>query len=302
MIIHRKLQILLLVLIIALPAIGARTDSFYSSKEEIVGDSIAQDFGTVKIKGEHKKTRLKITFSIGGPLARETDTHPNLFLDYLISVSFSNGEDTITLPGFFAAYGERSNTSANPLRSFKEDSQAANGGESTPVANIYDVSIGQMTYYVQINNTGIYDFDWRVAINQEDSRSEHTEAWLKIGGVKHFYGVNEEGHKLKPRPYCEGGTELECPNKEEGLVGYLKIYRGMVRNFYWQSCTSDVWHHKIEIEVDQPGIITIYLLGRSFYQSIDRIVLYKNDKISSESAKDMSNVPSEINHSTYKQI
>jgi hypothetical protein len=162
-----------------------------------------------------------------------------------------------------------------------------------------DVSNGKMTYNVKINTPGTYVFDWRVAISRGESRSEHNDTWLKIDGVKHYYGINQEGHKVKPRPYCEEGSEYECPNKEEGLEGYLKIYGGAVKNYVWMANTSDGRRHSIEVVVDKPGMISINIAARSSYQSIDRFILYKKDTISVDDARDLKNEPSKM---TYEKI
>ena len=140
-----------------------------------------------------------------------------------------------------------------------------------------DASHGQMTYNVQINTPGTYVFEWRVAISRGDSRSEHNDTWLKIDGVTHFYGINEEGHKVKPQPYCAESTEYECPNKEEGVDGYFKVYGGEVNNFEWIANTSDGRRHDIQFEIDKPGLITINIAGRSTYQAIDRFILYNKN-------------------------
>lgn len=187
-----------------------------------------------------------------------------------------------------------------PLNKYWEQSNDVEGATGTCAiqwtGNTYfdDVSNGQMTYYVQINTPGTYAFNWRVAIARGDSRSEHNDTWLKIDGVKHYYGINDEGHKVKPHPYCKEGTEFECPNKEEGLEGYMKIYGGAVNDYVWVANTSDGRRHNIEIEVEEPGIISIHIAGRSSYHAIDRFVLYKKDAVSEEKALDISNTPSEI--------
>ncbi|MGC8743198.1 MAG: DUF5060 domain-containing protein [Verrucomicrobiia bacterium] len=65
------------------------------------------------ISGELKQWH-KITLTIDGPFARETDTDPNPFTDYRMSVEFrhSSGSPIYRVPGYFAADGNASNTSA----------------------------------------------------------------------------------------------------------------------------------------------------------------------------------------------
>ena len=53
----------------------------------------------------------KVAITFGGPRASETGS-PNPFLDYRMDVTFTNGSETFTVPGFFAADGDAANTSA----------------------------------------------------------------------------------------------------------------------------------------------------------------------------------------------
>jgi hypothetical protein len=71
--------------------------------------------GTVTVSGE-LKTWHKVTLTIDGPWAKETDNEPNPFTDYRLSVTFTRGIDfdnvSYTVPGYFAADGDASETSA----------------------------------------------------------------------------------------------------------------------------------------------------------------------------------------------
>ena len=68
--------------------------------------------GEVKITGE-KKLWHKITFSLDGPWAHEQDNEPNPFIDYELTATFkSPGGKNSTVPGFFAADGNASESSA----------------------------------------------------------------------------------------------------------------------------------------------------------------------------------------------
>ena len=64
----------------------------------------------LKIKGE-LKTWHKISLEIIGPETGE-QFYPNPFLDYRLQAEFSNGDIKYTVPGFFAADGNASETSA----------------------------------------------------------------------------------------------------------------------------------------------------------------------------------------------
>ncbi len=64
-----------------------------------------------KIQGEFKKWHT-ISLQFDGPQCSETDFSPNPFLDYRLDVTFSNGNKSYTMPGFFAADGNAAETSA----------------------------------------------------------------------------------------------------------------------------------------------------------------------------------------------
>lgn len=64
------------------------------------------------IKGSFKKWQpLKLIFD--GPSCSEGDFSPNPFLDYRLEVTFTNGAHRYTVPGFFAADGNASETGAS---------------------------------------------------------------------------------------------------------------------------------------------------------------------------------------------
>lgn len=69
--------------------------------------------GSVTVSGE-LKTWHKVTLTIDGPWAKETDTEPNPFTDYNFVVTFTHasGEPSYTVPGYFAADGNAGETSA----------------------------------------------------------------------------------------------------------------------------------------------------------------------------------------------
>lgn len=62
------------------------------------------------ISGEQKQWH-RVTLTFHGPHAAEL-SEPNPFRDYRLNVTFTNGEDRLTIPGFFAADGNAAETSA----------------------------------------------------------------------------------------------------------------------------------------------------------------------------------------------
>ena len=70
--------------------------------------------GSVKISGELKQWH-KVTLTLDGPFARESDTDPNPFTDYRMTVTFrhESGSPSYSAPGYFAADGNAANSSAD---------------------------------------------------------------------------------------------------------------------------------------------------------------------------------------------
>ncbi|MEO0475483.1 MAG: DUF5060 domain-containing protein [Planctomycetota bacterium] len=69
--------------------------------------------GSVTVSGE-LKTWHKVTLTINGPWAKETDTDPNPFTDYRLEVTFkhASGGQSYAVPGYFAVDGKAHETSA----------------------------------------------------------------------------------------------------------------------------------------------------------------------------------------------
>ncbi|MHC4593603.1 MAG: DUF5060 domain-containing protein [Planctomycetota bacterium] len=70
--------------------------------------------GSIKISGELKQWH-KVTLTLDGPFARESDTNPNPFTDYRMTVTFrhESGSPSYSVPGYFAADGKAANSSAD---------------------------------------------------------------------------------------------------------------------------------------------------------------------------------------------
>jgi hypothetical protein len=72
--------------------------------------------GQIAVSGELKQWH-KVTLTLDGPLARETDNAPNPFTDYRMTVTFrhESGSPEYMVPGYFAADGDAANSSADAL-------------------------------------------------------------------------------------------------------------------------------------------------------------------------------------------
>ena len=68
----------------------------------------------VEVAGELMQWH-KVTLTVDGPMASETDADPNPFTDYRMTVTFAHesGSPTYEVPGYFAADGNAGETSAD---------------------------------------------------------------------------------------------------------------------------------------------------------------------------------------------
>lgn len=69
----------------------------------------SQSITTPVVEGRLKKWHT-LRFIFDGPQCSETDFNPNPFLDYRLEVTFTNGNKTYKIPGFFAADGRSAET------------------------------------------------------------------------------------------------------------------------------------------------------------------------------------------------
>lgn len=70
--------------------------------------------GSVSVAGEPRQWH-KVTLTLDGPFAKETDRAPNPFTDYRMTVTFvhESGQPRLIVPGYFAADGDAANSSAD---------------------------------------------------------------------------------------------------------------------------------------------------------------------------------------------
>ncbi|MCA9064499.1 MAG: DUF5060 domain-containing protein [Planctomycetaceae bacterium] len=96
----------LVLTLFAVTACGADAEATIRTTTGANGD------GEVTITGDLKLWH-KITVTLSGPFARETDDSPNPFTDHNMTVHWSHPDGSrLTVPGYFAADGDAANTSA----------------------------------------------------------------------------------------------------------------------------------------------------------------------------------------------
>lgn len=73
---------------------------------------VLADSPLVELSGELRQWH-KVTLSLQGPAAKESDTTPNPFTDYRMEVEFTQGGRSVKVPGYFAADGNAAESSAD---------------------------------------------------------------------------------------------------------------------------------------------------------------------------------------------
>ena len=83
------------------------------------------------VSGELKQWH-KVTLTFNGPQATETDTSPNPFTDYRMTVVFTHesGSPRYEVPGYFAADGDAANSSAASGNKWRAQIARAPGGSN----------------------------------------------------------------------------------------------------------------------------------------------------------------------------
>lgn len=142
-----------------------------------------------------------------------------------------------------------------------------------------DTRHGELNYRVKIRNPGIYQFKWYTRVGKGDNNTEHNDTWLKIEGVKDFYGKRPDGHIVRPGGTCTN----DCP-EGTSMNGFFKVYGAYHDSWAWHGSTSDHDPHDIFAWIEKPGIYTITLAARSSYHLIDKMLLFNTGMTSLENA------------------
>lgn len=132
---------------------------------------------------------------------------------------------------------------------------------------------GVITYQVQINNTGTYQFKWRNQVGNGTETTEHNDTWLKIEADS-FYGLQSGTNFVCPKGYNpqENDCTGDVPDGSGGN-GFFKVYSSGANNWSWVANTSDNDAHQIYARFDEPGVYNIIIAARSSSHAIDRMVL-----------------------------
>jgi len=137
---------------------------------------------------------------------------------------------------------------------------------------------GELVFWLEINNPGLYRFDWRNQVGLGTNTTDHNDTWLKIDADA-FFGEKGDGSSVVcPKGFdpssndCVGGE----PNGS-GSEGWFKVFSSGANTWRWSARTSDRDGHLIYARFDRVGFYPIRLSARSSFHVIDRIVLYSEE-------------------------
>jgi len=132
-------------------------------------------------------------------------------------------------------------------------------------------NIGKLSYKVQIDTPGKYNFKWRSIIGKladKDPWAEHNDSWLKFPDAKDSYTLN--GTR---KHYPNGSGKTPNGIAGENGNGFFKVFMNDTKN--WQTIAS-TWDKKgfpIFVEFDKAGEYTIEIAARDSFHTIDELVL-----------------------------
>jgi len=167
----------------------------------------------VSIKGELKKWH-KITFSFTGDELTETGEE-NPFLDYRLNVTFKNKNKTYTIPGFYSADGNASETSSNKGNVWQVRFRPDAVGEWT-----YEVSFRKGKAIAISDNPTIGEgvhFDGlsgHFSVNQSDKKGRDFRAKGRLNYTDTGYLQFEETKEY----FLKGGAD-----SPESFLGYYEF-------------------------------------------------------------------------------
>ena len=145
---------------------------------------------------------------------------------------------------------------------------------------------GVLRFEVDIATTGTYRIQWRSRIGLGNSNTEHNDTWLRLRDASDFYA--QEGDRVV---YPKGSGKT--PNPEgAGADGWFKVYQNQLRQWSWQTRTSDNDPHEIFARFDTTGTFLVEISGRSNGHIVDRFVMY-HSSVPGETARALSQPESE---------
>lgn len=206
-------------------------------QDNLTRDATEPGDGQITVAGERRQWH-KVTLSLSGPLARETDTELNPFLDYAFEVTFQHesGGAAFRVPGHFAADGHAAETGAASGRIWRAHFSPDQTGRWS-----YQVSFRQGTR-AAINGQGVELKPWHglkgsfdIEPSDKTGRDFRAHGRLRYVGKHHLQFAGSQRYFLKAGAdapetllaYADfDGTETRKPAK-----GPLKTWQAHARDW-----------------------------------------------------------------------
>lgn len=160
--------------------------------------------GKVSISGELKQWH-KVTLTLEGPFAGETDDDPNPFLDYRMSVTFTHesGTPEYRVPGYFAADGnaaESSATSGNRWRAHLSPDKAGMWTYEVSFVRGKDAAVQADVTGTVVENCDGKSGRFRVAATDKSGRDFRGKGRLEYVGKRYLRFAGSGEYFLKAGP------------------------------------------------------------------------------------------------------
>jgi len=154
------------------------------------------------VSGELKQWH-KVTLTLDGPQAKETDTEPNPFTDYNLTVTFTHesGAPSYKVPGYFAADGNAGESSAESGTKWRAHLAPDKAGKWT-----YAVSFTRGKHAaLDAGGTAVKPFDglsgsFKIAKTDKKGRDFRAQGRLQYVGEHHLQFAGSKKYFLKAGP------------------------------------------------------------------------------------------------------
>ncbi len=160
--------------------------------------------GAVAVSGELKQWH-KVTLTLDGPFARETDSQPNPFTDYRMTVTFrhESGAPEYVVPGYFAADGDAANSSADAGTKWRAHLSPDKAGKWTYQISFVQGRLAALEPSLAGENLAKYDGksgSFEVAATDKTGRDLRGEGRLQYVGGHHLRFAGSGRYFLKAGP------------------------------------------------------------------------------------------------------
>ncbi|MEZ5328747.1 MAG: DUF5060 domain-containing protein [Verrucomicrobiales bacterium] len=155
--------------------------------------------GSITISGELKQWH-KVTLTLDGPFANESDSDPNPFTDHAFNVTFihESGTPKYTVPGYFAADGDAGNSSASAGTKWRAHLSPDKAGTWNYVTSFYtgkNAALEKSAAKPALGNARTGSF--AVAASDKTGRDFRSKGRLQYVGKHHLQFAGSQEYFLK---------------------------------------------------------------------------------------------------------